>query len=77
LTALFGIAALAEQLNFEMIKRSFLPVLQTMQKDPVANVRMNVAKSIEAILPAIKGSKDLNVSSLPIFLMHCCRTLPE
>jgi serine/threonine-protein phosphatase 2A regulatory subunit A len=57
-------AALAEQLNFEIIKRSFLPVLQTMQKDPVANVRMNVAKTIEAILPALKGNKDLNVSAL-------------
>jgi len=30
----------------ELIKKHFLPVLQTMQKDKVANIRMNVAKTI-------------------------------
>jgi hypothetical protein len=63
LTALFGIAAIAEQLTHDTIKRFFLPVLQAMQKDPVANVRMNVSKTIDKMLPAIKNSKELNVSS--------------
>jgi hypothetical protein len=63
LTALFGIAAIAEQLNHDTIKRFFLPVLQAMQKDPVANVRMNVSKTIDKMLPAIKNSKELNVST--------------
>lgn len=46
LTALFGIGLLADQIDVDTMRRQFLPVLQTMQKDPVANVRMNVAKSI-------------------------------
>ena len=46
LTPLFGIAALAPVLNTEIIKKMFLPVMITMSKDVVPNIRMNVAKTI-------------------------------
>lgn len=47
LTPLFGMAALAPVLNADIIKRMFLPVLATMAQDPVPNIRMNVAKTIQ------------------------------
>lgn len=70
LTALFGMAALGDQLEKETVKVHFLPVLQTMQKDPVANVRMNVGKTSLALLPCLKGSKDLTDQ-----VRHILRTL--
>lgn len=46
LTPLFGIALLAPALNAETIKKMFVPVLVTLSKDPVPNIRMNVAKTL-------------------------------
>jgi hypothetical protein len=38
----------------EVVKKQFLPVLTTMQKDAVPNVRMNVAKTIMQLSPGVK-----------------------
>jgi serine/threonine-protein phosphatase 2A regulatory subunit A len=46
LTALFGMAELSKILAPEVVKKSFVPVLQTMSKDPIPNIRLNVAKTI-------------------------------
>jgi serine/threonine-protein phosphatase 2A regulatory subunit A len=59
LTPLFGMAALAPVLPLDVVRRLFLPVILSLQQDPVPNIRMNVAKSIQSILPLAKGSGDL------------------
>ncbi len=47
LTPLFGIATLASVLPPDVVRRMFLPVIVTLQQDPVPNIRMNVAKTIQ------------------------------
>lgn len=49
LTVLFGIVALSEHMSPEVIKSKMMPMLVTMHKDPVANVRLNVAKSLQQL----------------------------
>jgi serine/threonine-protein phosphatase 2A regulatory subunit A len=49
LTPLFGMAAMAGTVPPEVVKRMFLPVLSTLAQDQVPNIRMNVAKTIQAI----------------------------
>ena len=52
-------AILAGVLPIDVIRRMFLPVLVTLQQDPVPNIRMNVAKTINQIIPALKGAPDV------------------
>ena len=59
LTTLFAVAMLAPALPVDVTRQTFLPVLMALHTDKVANVRMNVAKSIQALLPACKGHGDL------------------
>ena len=42
-------AIISENLTGDVVKAHFLPVLQTLSKDKVANIRMNVAKSIQIL----------------------------
>ena len=49
LTPLFGMAQLSQVLPADVVRRMFLPVIVTLQQDPVPNIRMNVAKSIQSI----------------------------
>lgn len=46
LTPLFGMATLTPVLPIDVVRRMFIPVIITLQQDPVPNIRMNVAKSI-------------------------------
>jgi len=66
LTPLFGIAALGGSVPVDTIRRQFMPVLLTLSKDPVANVRMNVSKSIQIIAPISTTQPDLLVSIISI-----------
>jgi hypothetical protein len=50
----------------EVIKKQFLPVLVTMQKDPVPNIRMNIAKTIMQISPQVKSNKEIIVSAVTL-----------
>mmetsp|Transcript_48390 Transcript_48390/g.35601 ORF Transcript_48390/g.35601 Transcript_48390/m.35601 type:complete len:102 (-) Transcript_48390:32-337(-) len=59
LTPLFGMATLAPVLTPDVIRKHFLPVLITLSQDRIANIRLNVAKSLMALLPAVKGQHDL------------------
>ena len=55
LTTLFGIAELGEVVNLQVVKKSFVPVLQQMSKDPIPNIRMNVAKSIHRLRKVLRS----------------------
>ena len=63
LTPLFGIAKLSAVLPIDSVRRQFVPVLVTLSKDKVANVRMNVAKAIQVCLPTTLNQPDLVVSN--------------
>ena len=51
LTPLFAISKLSESVPVEIIRRQFVPILSTLSKDKVANVRMNVSKAIIVLAP--------------------------
>lgn len=51
MTCLFCINALADVCGADIIKRLFLPTIKVLAADPVANVRFNVAKTLQKISP--------------------------
>lgn len=53
---------MAKALTPMMIKDSVLPTIIDMSKDPIPNIRFNVAKSLEALIPLLK--KDPNTAEL-------------
>lgn len=77
MTPLFAIAKLGQVVPPDVVKSTFLPVLSTLYTDKVANIRMNVAKTIQEmntnqkeveIISSLKGiltvlstDKDLDV----------------
>jgi serine/threonine-protein phosphatase 2A regulatory subunit A len=58
LTILFGIVALADSVSIESVRTKFMPMLSSLQKDPVANVRLNVAKTLSALSTTVKQNKE-------------------
>lgn len=53
---------MAEALTSNMIKDSILPTIVEMSKDPIPNIRFNVAKSLESLTPLLK--KDPETATL-------------
>ena len=63
MTPLLGIASLGGILPVDGVRRQFIPVLVALSKDKVPNVRLNVAKAIQACVPTSKAQPDLIVSN--------------
>lgn len=59
MTPLFALPVLGPVLPAEEIKKSFVPVLQALSSDRVANVRMNVAKQVIASSKFLKTRAEL------------------
>jgi hypothetical protein len=55
---------LSQVIPADTVKKQFLPVLIALAQDPVPNIRMNVAKSIQSIHQYARGIPDLDVSIL-------------
>ena len=55
LTPLFFMTLMADTFPADVVKAHFIPILRSMSKDRVANVRMNVAKSINALGVGLKA----------------------
>ncbi|CAF5072171.1 unnamed protein product, partial [Rotaria magnacalcarata] len=53
MTCLFAINALGEPCGQEITQRMMLPTVITLASDPVANVRFNVAKTLNRIYPVL------------------------
>ncbi|CAF0852576.1 unnamed protein product [Rotaria sordida] len=53
MTCLFAVNALAESCGQDITQRMMLPTVVTLASDPVANVRFNVAKTLQRIYPAL------------------------
>jgi hypothetical protein len=65
--------ALAELVSADTVKKMFVPVLLQMHKDPVANIRINVAKTIQALAAPLKATKENQVrKKLLNFCVGCC-----
>ena len=68
-TPLFGIVALASLVNADIVRRQFIPMLQTLSQDRVPNIRMNVSRAIQALKPYLiqqqNSSQDIIVSDHP------------
>ncbi|CAF0747632.1 unnamed protein product [Didymodactylos carnosus] len=56
MTCLFAINVLAEACGQEITQRMMLPTVITLAGDAVANVRFNVAKTLQRIYPVLDGS---------------------
>jgi hypothetical protein len=48
-------AVMSEIFTADIVKAHFVPVLKVLVKDKVANIRMNVAKSIQSLLVGLKA----------------------
>ena len=55
-------AVIGQTMPPDLIKKLFLPVLQTMAKDKVANIRMNVAKTVQSLNQKVSSQADIQVS---------------
>lgn len=54
-------AIVAPALTADVIKKMFLPVIQTLSTDKIANIRMNCAKTIMTMYSVVKGNADIEV----------------
>ncbi|CAF3329537.1 unnamed protein product [Rotaria socialis] len=71
MTCLFAINALGEPCGQEIIQRMMLPTVITLASDPVANVRFNVAKTLNHIYPV------LDQSALALQVKPCLEKLSQ
>ncbi|CAF3961621.1 unnamed protein product [Rotaria sp. Silwood2] len=71
MTCLFAINALAEPCGQDITQRMMLPTVLTLASDPVANVRFNVAKTLQRIYPV------LDPNALAIQVKPCLEKLSQ
>ncbi|KAI9289501.1 armadillo-type protein [Umbelopsis sp. AD052] len=58
MTTLFAIATIASTLDCKLLDESVLPIVLSLANDPIPNIRFNVAKTLEALVPLLKQSDD-------------------
>ncbi|KAJ3197504.1 hypothetical protein HK101_003202 [Irineochytrium annulatum] len=66
LTTIFSLTTLAHAVNAEVLKDSVLPTVTNFASDPIPNIRFNVAKSLEQIIPILKKADLSNLVSDPV-----------
>ncbi|KAI9363418.1 armadillo-type protein [Zopfochytrium polystomum] len=54
MTTIFALTALAHAANAELLREYILPTVLNLGSDPIPNIRFNVAKSLEQMVPLIK-----------------------
>lgn len=64
-TLLFALAATCSVVDRSVVETVYLPVLGQLAADPISNVRFNVAKTIEAIVPVLLASPNPAPSPSP------------
>lgn len=63
-TLLFALASTCSVVSSKVISSFYIPALEVLSTDPIANVRFNVAKTLEAIIPVLLSIDDSNIKSL-------------
>ncbi|KAF9946661.1 hypothetical protein BGZ72_000138 [Mortierella alpina] len=58
MTTIFCITAMAPAVTPEVIRDYILPTVSNLVSDPIPNIRFNVAKSIEALIPVLLQNPD-------------------
>ncbi|KAI1317084.1 hypothetical protein EDD11_009067 [Mortierella claussenii] len=58
MTTIFAITAMASAVTPEVIRDYILPTVTNLVSDPIPNIRFNVAKSIEALIPVLSLNPD-------------------
>ncbi|KAF8936600.1 hypothetical protein BGZ58_003983 [Dissophora ornata] len=58
MTTIFAITAMASAVTPEVIRDFILPTVTNLVSDPIPNIRFNVAKSIEALIPVLSQNSD-------------------
>ncbi|KAF9117401.1 hypothetical protein BGW39_002217 [Mortierella sp. 14UC] len=58
MTTIFAITAMAPAVTPEVIRDYILPTVTNLVSDPIPNIRFNVAKSIEALIPVLMQNPD-------------------
>jgi serine/threonine-protein phosphatase 2A regulatory subunit A len=48
---------MAETLSVQVIREDVLPTVISLSNDPIPNIRFNVAKSLEALIPLLKNNE--------------------
>lgn len=52
-----GISACAGIVSIDTVKNQFIPVLQTLSQDKVANIRMNAAKTLSVVYTVVYNAR--------------------
>ncbi|CAM0137626.1 unnamed protein product [Umbelopsis sp. WA50703] len=58
MTTLFAIATIAPTLEAKLLDEKVLPIVLSLADDPIPNIRFNVAKTLETLVPLLKQSND-------------------
>lgn len=48
---------MAEALSIQVIREDVLPTVISLSNDPIPNIRFNVAKSLETLVPLLKNNE--------------------
>lgn len=58
MTLLSALASTCSSISPAVIRDHYLPLVEKLASDPIANVRFNVAKTLEAFVPVLLASSD-------------------
>ncbi|KAI7868704.1 armadillo-type protein [Spinellus fusiger] len=58
MTSLFALATMAGSLSSDVVKDKILQTVLHLKKDPIPNIRFNVAKSLETLVPILKQTPE-------------------
>ncbi|CAG8697150.1 9834_t:CDS:2, partial [Acaulospora colombiana] len=61
MTTIFAITTMAPAVTPEVIRDHILPTVNNLVSDPIPNIRFNVAKSYEVLIPVLKRSPETGV----------------
>ncbi|CAG8503799.1 11723_t:CDS:10 [Diversispora eburnea] len=61
MTTIFAITTMAPAVTPEVIRDHILPIVNTLVSDPIPNIRFNVAKSYEVLIPVLKQNPETGV----------------
>jgi len=54
MTTIFALGTLSGVVNAQVLQDSIVPTMATLSNDPIPNIRFNVAKSFETVIPLLK-----------------------
>ena len=70
MTTLFTLSTMAVSLTPDIIKEKVLPTVIELVDDPIPNVRFNVAKSLEVLVPILKQNSTAEISTKVIEVLN-------